>query len=92
MARNNLIKPANETKNRGLTDLNTILTEFLLTTPEEAAIEAAAALAIPNDAEAAPVRRNEEATQKIESGLSKKEMRKKLRKMKKGEVLDEDSL
>jgi hypothetical protein len=92
MARNNLIKPANETKNRGLTDLNTILTEFLLTTPEEAAIEAAAALAIPNDAEAAPVRRNEEATQKIESGLSKKEIRKKLRKMKKGEVLDEDSL
>ena len=90
--RNNLNKDNNETKNRGLKALNIVLTEGLL--PK---IKAASEPERHNEYAAAPVGNNEYAAATVTSitntkGLSKKEMRKKLSKMKKGEVLDEDSL
>jgi hypothetical protein len=103
----NLIKDNNETKNRGLTELNTILTVFIEL--KEEAIKAAAARVIQNDAEAeavilndarailnnadaAPVSRDDaKAVPQMESGLSKKKKREERRKMEKREVLDEDS-
>ena len=105
-ARNNLIKDNNETKNQGLTDLNTILTVFIEL--KEEAIKAPAARVILNDAPViqndarviqndapviqndAPVIQNDVKAETVRQKKSSLSRKARRKLVKTGEDLDED--